>query len=54
MQYQMPINAPSLMTNLLKDAAKVESIDYSAEFEFYILEWTIYGNFLMISKCRLI
>ena len=33
MQYQMPINAPSLMTNLLKDAAKVESIDYSAEFD---------------------
>ena len=33
MQYQMPINAPSLMTNPLKDAAKVESIDYSAEFD---------------------
>ena len=33
MQRQMTINAPSLMTNLLKDAAKVESIDYSAEFD---------------------
>ena len=32
MQYQMLINAPSRMTNLLKNAAKVESIDYSAEF----------------------
>ena len=29
----MPINAPSLMTNLLKNAAKVESIDYSAKFD---------------------
>ena len=29
----MPNNASSLMTNLLKDAAKVESIDYSAEFD---------------------
>ena len=33
MQRQMPINAPSLMTNTLKDAAKVESIDYSTEFD---------------------
>ena len=33
MQRQMPINAPSLMTNLLKNAAKVESIDYSAKFD---------------------
>ena len=56
MQYQMPINAPSFITNLLKDAAKVESIDYSAEFDnlYTRMEWTIYGNFLMMSKCRLI
>ena len=33
MQHQRPINAPSLMTNPLKDAAKVESIDYSGEFD---------------------
>ena len=33
MQHQMPINAPSLMTNPLKDNAKDESIDYSAEFD---------------------
>ena len=29
----MPINAPSLMTNPLRDGAKVESIDYSAKFD---------------------
>ena len=33
MHCQMPIIAPRLMTNPLKDAAKVESIDYSAEFD---------------------
>ena len=33
MQRQMPNNAPSLATNPLKDAVKVESIDYSAEFD---------------------
>ena len=33
MQCQIPINAPSLMTNSLKDAAKVESFAYSAEFD---------------------
>ena len=29
----MAINAPSLMSNVLKHAAKVEPIDYSAEFD---------------------
>ena len=33
MHCQMPIIAPRLMTNPLKDAAKVESIDYSAEVD---------------------
>ena len=33
MQHEMPISAASLMKNPLKDAVKVESIDYSAEFD---------------------
>ena len=42
MQRQMPINAPSLITNLLKGAAKIESNDYSAEFDNL---YTRMGNF---------
>ena len=33
MHCQMPIIATRLMANPLKDAAKVESIDYSAKFD---------------------
>ena len=49
----MAINAPSLMSNLLKHAAKVEPIDYSANLINYILEWTTSGNFIMMAKCQL-
>ena len=48
MQHQMPINAPSLITNLLKGAAKVESIDYSAEFDNLFTRidnfWKLYND----------
>ena len=44
----MPVIAASLMTNLLKDNAKVESIDYSTEFDnlfnrMYIF-WKLYSD----------
>ena len=48
MQHQMPINAPSLINNLLKGAAKVESIDYSAEFDNLFTRidnfWKLYND----------
>ena len=33
MQRPMPISMPSLVTNPLKDAAKVDAVDYTSEFE---------------------
>ena len=54
MHCQMPIIAPRLMANPLKDAAKVESIDYSAKFDKLYTEWIISGNFIMMGKSRLI
>lgn len=44
----MPVIAASLMTNLLKDNAKVESTDYSTEFDnlfnrMYIF-WKLYSD----------
>ena len=44
----MPINAPSLMTSLLKDPAKLKSIDYSAELETLCTRmenfWKLYND----------
>ena len=33
MQRPMPISMPSLVNNPLKDAAKVDAVDYTSEFE---------------------
>ena len=44
-QREIPINAPSVMTNLLKDAAKVESTDYLAKFDNL---YTRMDNFLKL------
>ena len=48
----MPILPPSLTLNLMKDAAKVEATDYTADFESLLGQFDAYTKFYNTAKTK--
>ena len=54
MQQPMPVTPDALTLNALKDAAKVDEIDCTADFIIYFLRWMILINFSGMEKYLII
>ena len=50
MQCPMLISMPSLMTNPLKDAAKVDAVDCTSEFESLYCQMEDFLNYMIKEK----